>query len=176
MNIFHTIFIDSCYDKKSADIRYINLRPGNGCIIVGWGAAAGGSCGLGLLTLVLLLANSSLMVCGMSGSNLTPCCGMEMDMKITPSQICNYGGTNRLCHDYSLVSQCFLKMISSFLFILFTIFQSKNFDRGTFSEFLLILIPMIVESVENRYISKVINLWQKSLKVNWDTYFLMIDS
>ena len=49
-------------------------RPVRGCSNVGWGAAAGGElfCCLGLLTFVLLLANSSRIVCGMSGSNLTP--------------------------------------------------------------------------------------------------------
>ena len=57
------------------NVKEVDSRPGKGCIIAGWGAAAGGSCGLGLLTLVLLLANSSLMVCGMSGSKRTPCCG-----------------------------------------------------------------------------------------------------
>lgn len=51
-----------------------DLRPGKGCIMVGCGAAAGGSCCFGLLTFVLLFANSSRMVWGMSGSNLTPCC------------------------------------------------------------------------------------------------------
>ena len=50
-------------------------RPVRGCSNVGCGAAAGGEllfCCLGLLTLVLLLANSSRIVCGMSGSNRTP--------------------------------------------------------------------------------------------------------
>jgi hypothetical protein len=35
---------------------------------------AAAACCLGLLTFVLLLANSRRMVWGMSGSNLTPCC------------------------------------------------------------------------------------------------------
>ena len=35
---------------------------------------------LGLLTLVLDLANSSRMVCGRSGSNLTPCCNKTSQM------------------------------------------------------------------------------------------------
>ena len=43
-------------------------------------AAAGDTC-LGLLTLVLLLANSSLMVCGRSGSKRTPCCDVIGDIK-----------------------------------------------------------------------------------------------
>lgn len=50
------------------------LRPVRGCIRVGCVLAALAACCLGLLTFVLLLANSSRMVCGMSGSNLTPCC------------------------------------------------------------------------------------------------------
>lgn len=58
------------YKESSA----VYLRPVRGCIKVGCVLAALAGCCLGLLTLVLLLANSSLMVCGMSGSNLTPCC------------------------------------------------------------------------------------------------------
>lgn len=51
------------------------LRPVSGCIKAGCAAgAAVAIAGFGLLTLVLLLANSSRIVCGMSGSNLTPCC------------------------------------------------------------------------------------------------------
>lgn len=51
------------------------LRPVRGCIKAGCVAgAAVATAGFGLLTLVLLLANSSRIVCGMSGSNLTPCC------------------------------------------------------------------------------------------------------
>ena len=49
------------------------LRPASGCMSVGCVAAGCGDCCLGLVTLVLLLANSSLRVCGKSGSNLTPC-------------------------------------------------------------------------------------------------------
>lgn len=56
------------------EISAVYLRPVRGCIKVGCVLAALAACCLGLLTLVLLLANSSLMVCGMSGSNLTPCC------------------------------------------------------------------------------------------------------
>lgn len=51
------------------------LRPVSGCINAGCAAgAAVATAGFGLLTFVLLLANSSRMVCGMSGSNRTPCC------------------------------------------------------------------------------------------------------
>lgn len=54
--------------------RLVYLRPVRGCIKVGCVLAALAGCCLGLLTLVLLLANSSRIVWGMSGSNLTPCC------------------------------------------------------------------------------------------------------
>jgi len=54
----------------------VYLRPVSGCIrpwcVLGVTFALAGC--FGLLTLVLLLANSSRMVCGMSGSNRTPCC------------------------------------------------------------------------------------------------------
>lgn len=51
------------------------LRPVRGCINAGCAAgAAVATAGLGLLTFVLLLANSNRIVCGMSGSNRTPCC------------------------------------------------------------------------------------------------------
>lgn len=47
----------------------------SGCINAGCAAgAAVATAGFGLLTFVLLLANSSRIVCGMSGSNRTPCC------------------------------------------------------------------------------------------------------
>ena len=58
------------------------LRPVSGCTSGAWETAAaaaaaaaedGEGC-LGLLTLVLLLANSNLMVWGKSGSKRTPCC------------------------------------------------------------------------------------------------------
>lgn len=50
-------------------------RPVNGCIAsAGCVATAGGDdCCLGLLTLVLLLANSRRIVCGRSGSKRIPC-------------------------------------------------------------------------------------------------------
>lgn len=51
------------------------LRPVSGCINAGCAAgAAVATAGFGLLTFVLLLANSSRIVCGISGSNRTPCC------------------------------------------------------------------------------------------------------
>lgn len=54
-------------------LRY--LRPVSGCINAGCAAgAAVATAGFGLLTFVLLLANSSRIVCGMSGSKRTPCC------------------------------------------------------------------------------------------------------
>ena len=56
------------------------LRPVRGCTsggCVSVPAMVAGLCCLGLLTLVLLLANSSLIVWGRSGSNLTPCCKRE---------------------------------------------------------------------------------------------------
>lgn len=48
--------------------------PVIGCNRVGCVAAIGGDCCFGLLTFVLLLANSRRIVWGKSGSNLTPCC------------------------------------------------------------------------------------------------------
>ena len=51
-----------------------------GCTSGGWviaPAMVAGLCCLGLLTLVLLFANSSLIVWGRSGSNRTPCCKRE---------------------------------------------------------------------------------------------------
>lgn len=54
---------------------WLYLRPVSGCINAGCAAgAAVATAGFGLLTFVLLLANSSRIVCGMSGSNRTPCC------------------------------------------------------------------------------------------------------
>ena len=56
------------------------LRPVRGCTRGGWvivPASVAGLCCLGLLTFVLLFANSSLIVWGRSGSNLTPCCKRE---------------------------------------------------------------------------------------------------
>lgn len=50
------------------------LRPVRGCIRAGCEVAAAAAGCLGLLTFVLLFANSKRMVCGISGSNLTPCC------------------------------------------------------------------------------------------------------
>lgn len=56
-------------------MRWLYLRPVSGCINAGCAAgAAVATAGFGLLTFVLLLANSSRIVCGMSGSNRTPCC------------------------------------------------------------------------------------------------------
>ena len=63
------------------------LRPVSGCTRGEWAcdtaaaaaaaaAAEDGDGCLGLLTLVLLLANSSLMVWGKSGSKRTPCCNL----------------------------------------------------------------------------------------------------
>ena len=50
------------------------LRPVRGCTSGGCDRAGGATICLGLLTFVLDLANSSRMVWGRSGSNLTPCC------------------------------------------------------------------------------------------------------
>ena len=50
------------------------LRPVRGCTMGCCVTALVFTICLGLLTLVLDLANSNLMVCGRSGSNLTPCC------------------------------------------------------------------------------------------------------
>jgi hypothetical protein len=65
-------------DLNYSNVKFIQmyLRPvrgctSGGCVIVP--AMVAGLCCLGLLTLVLLLANSSLIVWGRSGSNLTPC-------------------------------------------------------------------------------------------------------
>lgn len=61
--------------SRRAGVRRRYLRPVRGCINAGCVAgAAVATAGLGLLTFVLLLANSSRIVCGMSGSNRTPCC------------------------------------------------------------------------------------------------------
>ena len=67
--------------QRMAKTRY--LRPVSGCTrgacetaaaAAAAAAAEDGDGCLGLLTLVLLLANSSLMVWGKSGSKRTPCC------------------------------------------------------------------------------------------------------
>lgn len=51
------------------------LRPVSGCINAGCVAVVAAlGCGLGLLTFVLLLANSKRIVWGISGSKRTPCC------------------------------------------------------------------------------------------------------
>jgi len=52
----------------------LNACPVRGCTSGGCVTACGAIICLGLLTFVLDLANSSLMVWGRSGSNLTPCC------------------------------------------------------------------------------------------------------
>ena len=69
-------------DLNYSNVKFIQmyLRPvrgctSGGCVIVP--AMVAGLCCLGLLTLVLLLANSSLIVWGRSGSNRTPCCKRE---------------------------------------------------------------------------------------------------
>lgn len=59
--------------RKVSRRRHAHLRPVSGWMIVGCVAAGCGDCCLGLVTFVLLLANSSLRVCGRSGSNLMPC-------------------------------------------------------------------------------------------------------
>ena len=64
------------------DVMWLYLRPVSGCTsgacetaaAAAAAAAEDGDGCLGLLTLVLLLANSSLMVWGKSGSKRTPCC------------------------------------------------------------------------------------------------------
>lgn len=76
--------------------RRVYLRPVRGCIKVGCVLAALAGCCLGLLTLVLLLANSSRIVWGMSGSNLTPCCKIahkKCDCVVKNAQVCYiFGG------------------------------------------------------------------------------------
>ena len=61
--------------KSVNNVQKWHLRPVNGCIAsAGCVATAGGDdCCLGLLTLVLLLANSRRIVCGRSGSKRIPC-------------------------------------------------------------------------------------------------------
>lgn len=55
----------------------VYLRPVSGCINAGCAAVVAVlGCGFGLLTFVLLLANSKRIVCGISGSNRTPCCNI----------------------------------------------------------------------------------------------------
>ena len=63
------LFLSMWY-KRCVVIGY--LRPVMGWISVGWVAAGWGLCCLGLVTFVLLFANSNLNVCGRSGSNRTP--------------------------------------------------------------------------------------------------------
>lgn len=59
----------------SNQVYKLYLRPVSGCINAGCAVAVAVlGCGLGLLTFVLLLANSKRMVWGMSGSKRTPCC------------------------------------------------------------------------------------------------------
>lgn len=71
------------------------LRPVSGCIrpwcVLGVTFALAGC--FGLLTFVLLLANSSRMVCGMSGSNRTPCCRNQThNNTVLPSRVGNQSG------------------------------------------------------------------------------------
>lgn len=71
------------------------LRPVSGCINAGCAAgAAVATAGFGLLTFVLLLANSSRIVCGMSGSNRTPCC--EQPRAVRRSDIMTMEGRREL--------------------------------------------------------------------------------
>lgn len=59
--------------KSSLLIKY--LRPVSGCINAGCAAVVAVlGCGFGLLTFVLLFANSKRIVWGISGSKRTPCC------------------------------------------------------------------------------------------------------
>lgn len=67
---FH--FIAICFFKVFI---CVYLRPVSGCINAGCAAVVAVlGCGFGLLTFVLLLANSKRIVWGMSGSKRTPCC------------------------------------------------------------------------------------------------------
>ena len=69
---------------NSSFIMIFNLRPVRGCTSWGWvmdvAIVAGIIC-FGLLTFVLLLANSNRMVWGRSGSNRTPCCKHNWNRK-----------------------------------------------------------------------------------------------
>lgn len=75
------------------------LRPVSGCINAGCAAgAAVATAGFGLLTFVLLLANSSRIVCGMSGSNRTPCC--EQPRAVRRSDIMTMEGSDFVCSQH----------------------------------------------------------------------------
>lgn len=104
-------------------------RPVRGCINVGC-VAGWGLCCLGFVTLVLLLANSNLKVCGRSGSNLTPC-----NINITNLLHCIFYSLSTTGH-FILVSVihcflCFCKMLQNpcqknlYLIIKSSFFQSK---------------------------------------------------
>lgn len=82
------------------------LRPVSGCIrpwcVLGVTFALAGC--FGLLTFVLLLANSSRMVCGMSGSNRTPCCRNQThNNTVLPSRVGKQSGQFPVEYDYDLV-------------------------------------------------------------------------
>jgi hypothetical protein len=61
--------------NQNKKIRIKYLRPVKGCRSAEWcgRAAAGGDANLGLLTFVLVFANSNRIVCGRLGSKRTPC-------------------------------------------------------------------------------------------------------
>lgn len=95
------------------------LRPVRGCIKVGCVLAALAACCLGLLTLVLLLANSSRIVCGMSGSNLTPCCKIAHKKSDCENAILN------LCIMYMCAVK--IRVFTTMLYIFLCTLQSYYF-------------------------------------------------
>lgn len=89
--------IRDCARMGSGEWNTCYLRPVSGCIrpwcVLGVTFALAGC--FGLLTFVLLLANSSRMVCGMSGSNRTPCCRNQThNNTVLPSRVVVRGNTN----------------------------------------------------------------------------------
>ncbi len=65
-------YIGHLVSMVGANLRPVNAAAADGCRKVVMGGAGGDDC-FGFDTFVLLFANSSRIVCGRSGSNLTPC-------------------------------------------------------------------------------------------------------
>ena len=101
---------DSCWQLLAScgswTVSWCYLRPVRGCTSGGCVTACGAIICLGLLTFVLDLANSSRMVWGRSGSNLTPCCKKNRVSDMVRCQNHNIGVREREVHRYTGLKLC----------------------------------------------------------------------
>ena len=99
------------HDKifSGAQVRGCYLRPVRGCTMGCCVTALVFTICLGLLTLVLDLANSNLMVCGRSGSNLTPCCNKTSQMTTSTIITRGRGLVRSGCDNFMIMNISFCK-------------------------------------------------------------------